>query len=164
MTTPFDQLVTMAETMAEELEKWAEKAKEDHPTPDQIATDYFTLKTKYEQFDKARKRVYAVVDMLNKFLVPTILEENNMDMIRVPHLARSFGLRTMTSASMIDKEEGVKWLRNNGHGDLVQETVNAGTLASFAKNLMIEEGIDLPEDIFKVASYKTTGVTKYTPK
>ena len=64
------------------------------------------------------------------------------------------------SASMLDKEVGMDWLRKNGHGDLIQPTVNAQTLAAFAKNLQEVEGKDLPVEIFKVGSIPYTSITK----
>lgn len=129
-----------------------------------VAKLFFALKMKHEELDTARKRISKTLDYLDKHVIPSSLEHEGTDMIRVPEIKRSFGIRNMTTASMIDREAAFKWLRENGHGDMVQETVNAGTLASFARNLMLEEGIDLPNDIFKVNSYRKTGVTQYKPR
>lgn len=129
-----------------------------------IAKRYWQLRGLYEALDKQRKRLYHVVNSLEKGIFPAQLEKRDLDMVRVPELARSFYSQQKTSASILDKEKGYGWLRENGHGDLIQETVNAGTLASFARNLQIEEGIDLPEDLFKVTQYNTIGSSKYTPK
>lgn len=64
------------------------------------------------------------------------------------------------SASMLDKDMGFKWLRDNGHGDLIQPTVNAQTLSAFAKNMQEVEGKDLPVEIFKTGSVPYTSITK----
>ena len=130
----------------------------------ELARRFWTLKTLHERADKARKQLYHIVNAIDKGIFPAQLEKRDLDMVRVPELGRSFYSQDKTSASILDKEGGYKWLRENGHEDLIQETVNAGTLASFARNLQIEEGIDLPEDLFKVTTYSTTGSSKYTPK
>jgi len=92
----------------------------------------------------------------------------------IPEIMRTEGIKTITldddrirctvnlrwSASMIDKDRGLEWLKENGHGDLIQDTVNAQTLASFARNLEEDEGIDLPDDIFKVGQNPVTSITK----
>jgi hypothetical protein len=150
--------------LAEQMEQWAETAKEEPPKPAELAILFFNMKEGYKAVDGARKRVYHVVDMVEKYLMPKVMEDNDLDMIRVPEIARSFSLRNQLSASMIDKDEAMKWLRKEGHGDLIQETVNSSTLSSFIKSLIIDEGIDPPEEYFKVSQYKTTGINKYTPK
>jgi hypothetical protein len=57
------------------------------------------------------------------------------------------------------KEIGIEWLRSNNAEDLIQETVNSQSLSRFAKDL-IEEGRELPEDIFNVAIIPNTSRTK----
>ncbi len=42
-----------------------------------------------------------------------------------------------------DKPEVMKWLKENGHGDIVKEDVNASTLKAFVVGLR-EEGFPLP--------------------
>lgn len=124
----------------------------------------FAVKTAHEDLDKATKGLYHVKDALDKNILPAKLEAAGVDLIRVPELARSFSVNEKTSASFIDKERGFDWLREIGQGDLIQETVNAGTLSTFIRNLQMEQGIDPPDDIVKVSTYKTISVTKYTPK
>lgn len=132
--------------------------------PAELAEFYFHLKTVYEQADEALKKVYHVQDMLSKFLIPTRLKDNGLDAIRVPSVERSFSIVTKTSASFIDKDAGLKWLRELGEGDMIQETVNAGTLAAFCRNLILEKGMDPPAEIVKVSTYDTTSMVKYRPK
>ena len=62
------------------------------------------------------------------------------------------------------KDKGFKWLRENGLGDLISETVNAGTLASAMRNMILDQGIEPPDDVIKVTTYKATSINKYTPK
>lgn len=153
------------QTNAAELEAWLELVKNDKTVPlEDLVTALFLLKQHYDDLDKAVKRFYHVKDALDKFLVPERLAEAGLDQIRVPEIARSFSILDKMSASMVDKEKGFEWLRANGLGDLISETVNAGTLASAMRNMILDQGIDPPPEIIKVTSYKATSVNKYTPK
>lgn len=130
----------------------------------ELATFYFELKQAYDALDAERKRIYKVVDELSKFRIPERLEREGIDKIQVPEIERSFYVLTKYSASMVDKESAMEWLRDRGDEALIQETVNASTLASYLKDLLIEEGIDPPEELFKFSTYNTTGMSKYKPK
>lgn len=130
----------------------------------QIAEFYFHLDMAHDAADAARKRVYHVNDMFNKHLIPTRLKDSGLDLIRVAAVARSFSVVTKTSATLLDKEKGFEWLRSIGQGDVIQETVNAGTLSALCRNLVLDQGIDPPQDIVKMSSYDTTSMTKYKPK
>ena len=130
----------------------------------EIAAFYFYLKEAHSELEVQRKRVGKNVEFINKGLFPEKLSMMDLDKVQVPELERSFYILTKTSASMIDKERGFDWLRQRGSNSLIQETVNAGTLASFMKDLMVNEGIDPPDDIFKVSTYNTIGMSKYKPK
>ena len=150
---------------AEVVEKAAETMKNDGTISPAICAEfYFHLDTAYDAADAARKRVYHVNDMLDKHLIPLRLKDAGLDLIRVAAVARSFYVVTKTSATMLDKVRGFDWLRANGQGDIIQETVNAGTLSAFCRSLILEQGIEPPSDIIKVSTYDTTSMTKYRPK
>ena len=44
------------------------------------------------------------------------------------------------------------WLRAQGHGALIKETVHPATLKAFAKE-QLAEGVTLPEDLFQVSPF-----------
>jgi hypothetical protein len=148
-----------------ELERWAENAANDKVVgPAEIGIALFQIVETHSAIDAVVKKVYHVKDRIDKSIMPTRLADFDLDMVRVPEIARSFSVLDKMSASLVDKVEGFKWLRANGLGDLVQETVNAGTLAAAMRNLILEQGIDPPPEIVKVSTYKATSVNKYTPK
>lgn len=139
---------------------------ESHPaiTPAELGFALFHLKELYEQADKQIKRVYHIKDAIDKAVLPNRMRDNGIDGFKIPEIARSFSIVEKTSASFIDKESGLNWLRGIGQGDMVQETVNAGTLSAFCRNLVLEQGIDPPPDIVKMNTYSTTSMVKYRPK
>ena len=151
-------------TVMDAVEKAHEATDYDTMEIADIAKRYWRMKNMHDALKKQVTRLYHIVNSLDKGIFPAQLEKRDLDMVRVPELERSFSIRTNTSASMIDRDAGMKWLRENGHGDLIQDTVNAGTLASFARNLQIEHGIDLPDEIFKVTTFNSMGSAKYKPK
>jgi hypothetical protein len=159
------RIVTELATVAENAEAWLEKIKDDKTLkPADLAKVYFYMDGFHDDVKAALNRLYHVIDAMDKFVLPTLLEHHGIDMVRVPEIKRSFSIRQMMTASIVDKEEGMKWLRENGFKDLIQETVNAGTLASTFRSMILDQGIDPPEEIFKVNNYKKISVTKYTPK
>lgn len=174
MTTPDDNLeetwtksriVSEISKVSDNAEAWLERIKDDKTlTPAELAKVFFYMDGFYDEVKAAITRLYHVIDALDKFVLPSLMEHHGVDMVRVPEIKRSFSIRQMMTASIIDKEEGIKWLRENGFADLVQETVNAGTLASTFRSMILDQGIDPPEELFKVNNYKKISTTKYTPK
>lgn len=158
------------ESILNDLNEAITKAEHFHTSEDydaieisEIARRYWVTKELYDRAKECSTRLYGIYNSFDKAIFPGQLEKRDLDMVRLPDLARSFSIRTNVSASMLDRERAMEWLRDNGHGDLIQETVNAGTLASFARNLQIEHGVDLPEYLFKVTTYNSMGSSKYNP-
>ena len=60
---------------------------------------------------------------------------------------------------MLNKEKGMEWLKTSGNEGLVIETVNAMTLASFAKTETLA-GKPLPDHLFKVGTAQHISITK----
>lgn len=151
--------------IVEELKDVFDKASSDPTVEASKLAEMLLLVTEvHQEIDKSVKIVYGVKDRMNKHVMPTRMEEMGVDMLRIPELGRSFSRQQKMSATFVDKERGFDWLREIGQGDLITETVNAGTLTSFCRNLILEEGIDPPEDAVRVTSYYATGINKYTPK
>lgn len=129
---------------------------------------YAHLKKAYSELDDARKKVFHHLDKLNKAVIPAKLEEAGLeDGIKVrisDDVGYTFRVQTQYSAKQKDREALYAWLRDRGDGELITETVNANTLASYLKNVMLEEGVEVPSDMAELTTYEITGMTKYTPK
>lgn len=161
-TMTLEQLAEALNATADVIEKVVEECEE--ATLVEAAKTFWHLKQGYDAVDKARKRIYALQDKMDKFVLPTKFDASDLDLIRIPELARSFYPTTKYSAKTLDKEELMKWLRDLGQDALISETVNSSTLAGFLKERMLEEGIDPPEEIVQLTTYKSIGSSKYTPK
>lgn len=157
------EIVEALRAKADEIEKQAKDAS-DKMTIEEAVKFYFQLKSAYDLLDGERKRVYNTLDALNKAVLPDRLDDAGMDLIRLPELERSFYIVPKMSASIVDKEKGYAWLIKNNLGELITETVNAGTLAAAMKKMIEEKNTQPPEDIIKLSPYRTIGSSKYKPK
>ena len=125
-----------------------------------------TVNEGYDEIDAQRKRLYALVDNLNKNAVPDALDAAGVDLFRVPELGRSFYTINKLSVSIVPdkRDDAYEWLKSNQGGELIQPTVNAGTLSSFIRQRQKDDNLDPPTDLFKLNAYRITGSSKYTPK
>jgi hypothetical protein len=92
---------------------------------------------------------------------PAVLEAAGVTHIPLTEGYR-VGISYLTRASILagQKEEAYKWLIDNGHGDIIIETVNSSTLSALASHLQEEENLTLPESLFNTALMTNTSVTK----
>lgn len=125
---------------------------------------YWPLKERHTELTTLVREVNKTVERYSKQVIPTSMDDAGVDMVRLPFLSRSFYPVTKHSASMVDKDAGMVWLRENGGEDLIQPAVNASSLASFLKELLMESGVEPPPEVMKLNIYRITGSSKYTPK
>jgi len=131
-----------------------------------VAGDHVPL---IEHYDQTRR----VVELIKEARKALDEIEESMSRTHVPEAMKAAGVKTITvigvgrvtisnrfSCSIIDKVGGYGWLRENGHEGLIQETVNSSTLGAFARNLIEEEGKELPSEYFKTGTMAYTSITK----
>lgn len=78
----------------------------------------------------------------------------NTEDFRVTRTAKLFA-----SIPSDNQEAAYQWLRDNGYEALIKETVNASSLSGAAKEMM-ENGNELPEDLFKCHVKDSVSITK----
>jgi hypothetical protein len=127
-----------------------------------VLAEFFSLRNAYEAMEESRKQIGAEIDNLSKGTIPEMMaeEDTKSQTLELAGLRWRFTVNQRASCSMPDKDKGMNWLKDNGHGDLIQPTVNAQTLSSFAKNYLEQTGMDLPTDLFKVSTSPYTSITK----
>lgn len=116
-----------------------------------------------------KERVSALGEHINGLsydIIPTIFTNQNIKTINVVGLG-AVTISVRWSATMLNKEKGMEWLRETGNSGLIVETVNAQTLSSFAKEETLA-GKPLPDNLFKVGtsqlvSIRKSGVTNDEP-
>lgn len=126
------------------------------------AAEYVKIKTLCEHFEVIEKQLSSVVSELKTIIIPELFDKENMTSFNTKDGFR-VTVSVSTRATMTDKVNGPVWLKENGLGALVTETVNASTLSATART-MLEEGKDLPQEYFSTYLQPSTSVTKVKPK
>lgn len=119
---------------------------------------YVKVRNAVETIKQARKALEEIEDNLSKQSIPDLLRSQNIKNIKIEGVG-TVGISNKVNASIIDKPRGFAWLRANNMESLITETVNASTLSAHAKSLL-EEGEELPGDIFKVSTMTYTSIRK----
>lgn len=129
--------------------------------PIPIIRHFDALRRSGELIKTCREALKEMEDHLSAVAIPDAMRAKEIKTITI----EGFGRCTVSykfSASILEGQKLVAfdWLRENGHGDLIQETVNSSTLAAFAKDMIQNEGKELPDAIFKVGTNPYTSITK----
>jgi hypothetical protein len=120
---------------------------------------FVALRDVNEDIKIVRKSLELIEDRLSHSEIPDHFKRLGIKTVTYDDIGRvSIGHKW--SCSIIDKQVGFNWLREEGHGGLIIETVNAQTLAGFAKNMMETEGKQLPKDKFTTNINPYTSITK----
>lgn len=149
------RILASLDEIGKELDDIAKKPAELVP----LVHHFQLVRYAYDKLSETKKAFNAVHDNMSRELVPDALRAANMKFTFILGVGR-VGISHRYSCSMLDADRGIDWLKSNGHGGIVKETVAANTLAAFARNLLEEKGTELPDDIFKVGSVPYTSITK----
>ena len=140
------------------LMAWIEKSKTlDVPA---LLRQYWMMDSKFEALNNERKVMHELLEKISRGTVPEVFEDTGVKTLTLDDIRRRFTVSSRFSCSMIKPDEGKEWLRAEGHGALITETVNSGTLAAFAKSQMQEFGKELPPELFKLSTMNYTSITK----
>jgi len=132
----------------------------DNMTLPELAQEQVDVKIMIEKF-KAEASIWQKrFDHLRLHRVPEMMESMGVDNVKLTDIGRLSTRPEIYASIMPDmKEDAYDWLREEGHGDLIKGTVNAGTLKAFLKE-QIREGVAFPDELFKVTPYTMATITK----
>jgi hypothetical protein len=152
-----DRFVDRMEIIVDEVRKEVESQRDKDLLSVLAFFVYFS--PTWDRLKEMKKKYDEMYDVLSIHVIPDKMRDANVKTVNL-----AIGYRVTVSArfscTMLDKEAGLKWLEDTGNESLIQRTVNSSSLAAFAKNLIMEEGKELPEDIFKTSSTPYTSLTK----
>jgi len=117
------------------------------------------IRTMDENLKYVKKRFYDLYKRYKEEIVPTKFQEEGITSITVDGTRFTVSQSSKTTIVGGEKEAAYKWLRENGLEDLITNTVNASTLSATARSLL-EDGVEMPEDIFKMYIFNNTSMTK----
>ncbi|MBS3969645.1 MAG: hypothetical protein KGZ94_05965 [Clostridia bacterium] len=108
------------------------------------------LKNRKKALEGELKSNNAEMEAVGDELSQAMLDEEMANFVRGGQM---FYLTTkiFASADKERKQELFQWLKQNDYGDMVQETVNANTLAAFVREIL-NENDRLPDDLEQLVS------------
>lgn len=122
-----------------------------------LADQLKIMRDRQKELKDELKDVNGEVERLERELADMMLQEEVPNFNRNGHLFY-ISTRTFASPAAGQRDALYSWLKAHGYGDLVQETVHAGTLSSFIKELL-EEADELPEGLDQLVNvYDKTSV------
>lgn len=152
------QLLAAAKRVQEQVEEDTRQVLMRADTQEMVR-HFVDLRDVSEDVKIVRKSLEIIEDRMSHSEIPDHFKRMNIKTVTYDDIGRvSIGHKW--SCSIIDKQVGFQWIRGNGHSGLIIETVNASTLAAFAKNLSETEGKSLPQDKFTTSINPYTSITK----
>ena len=139
------------------------------PHAAEMPSDLFILADKLRDLRVQKKNLEAKVKEINDQIEHTeqglVGEMVNMELQNFSRAGQMFYLSTKIYASAVAdrKPELISWLKANGYGDMVQEQVNAQTLAAWVREQLGEDQEELPKgvrELVNVYPKQTVGVRK----
>lgn len=104
--------------------------------------------------DEIEKLLTPQYDILRKVKIPEKMDEQGIETFRATGIGTVYLQDDLYTGIPADKKvEAYQWLRDNGHEDLIQETVNSSTLKAFLKEQMRNSGEVPPPDLIKAEPY-----------
>lgn len=116
------------------------------------------FKDAHDRADRVKAEIGKTYDWLRTNVVPERMDNEGLEMLRITGIGR-VSLKSEINLSVLDKDAEYRWLEETGHGDMIQETVNAGSLKALLVR-MLREGKEIPGDIFKVTPVTKANITK----
>lgn len=103
--------------------------------------------------------ISELLELHKKVVVPEAFESEDVKTINVAGHRITVSERVLASIVKEDRTGAFSWLKQNGLGDLIFETVNAQTLSSAVKD-RLEQGLTVDDAVIKVHYQPTTSITK----
>lgn len=122
-----------------------------------LASTLAELKERKKQLDAELKDLNQKIAETEEELSARMIEE---EIQNFNHAGKTFYIQTKLYASPVAerKHELFAWLKANGFGDMVTESVNHNTLCAFIRE-QLEENNELPEDLAELVHvYEKTSV------
>ena len=138
--------------------KAAVRQKSSSPEPDdkltRLAKQLFAAKARKAELEERVKIVNAEILQLERYDLAKLMIDGEVEKHSIAGLGTVY-LSDEFFASVLkdDRPQLYQWMRDNGHGDIIQDWVFPQTLTAFAKE-MAEKNEELPEFI-KVAYIPT---------
>jgi hypothetical protein len=146
------------ETARASLFAEAESAISVNEAPD-LVRFYADMREELESMASTISELNKLDKDLSYTRVPACFDAHGIQNIRIPGYGL-VGLNRRWSCSILDKPKGYKYLRDNGQGGMIIETVNALSLGAWAREEVEDKGIEPPDDVFKTSVARYVSLTR----
>jgi len=117
-------------------------------------------KQKIDDIKGALTLLTSFYELLRKYHVPNAMEEQGIKNISIDGVGQVVNSKSYYVSIESDRQEDAyNWLRDNGHGLLIKETVNNNSLRALLTDY-INNGGAINENIFRVHEYHLTKIVK----
>lgn len=125
-----------------------------------LATQFKALRDLTTEMEAQVENIKAARDHIAQVLLPEKMDAEGMGTVNVKGIGR-IAITQQIRASVKKDDQPLlrQWLRNNGYGELVTETINSSTLKAWVKE-RIEEAEEYPADIISVHTFEQATLTK----
>jgi hypothetical protein len=124
----------------------------------EIIIHFAKLRDEFRILTGKMAKIQAHLDQLSQESIPTMFMNQRIKNATVEGVGR-VTINHRWTASLLEKDQGLAWLRANGMEGLIIETCNAQTLGAHAKD-MAEKQQPLPSDVFKINATPFVSITK----
>lgn len=104
-----------------------------------------------DHIDESRKMLSKTYDWLRHSLMIDKMDEAGLEAFSVPGVGRVYIQSSLNASIKAGAKGGAYlWLQDHGHGNLIQETVNASSLKALARTKLADND-PLPAELFNVS-------------
>ena len=105
------------------------------------AKELYDLRAEKDQLEDRLKELNHRKNELERDLIPSMMDDLEQDKVTITGIGTIY-LRPDLFANYVkdDEEEVFKWLRENGHGDIIKPTIHYSTLRAWAKEQLENNG------------------------
>lgn len=125
-----------------------------------LAAELQALKNELDELGDMKSEVQKRYDFLSIEVVPDRMDDEGIESIRVAGVGR---LQTQSdircNVPAANREAVQDWLKNNGHGSMVTESINSSSLKAFVKEMMREDQ-PYPKELLQIHPYSRATVVK----
>jgi hypothetical protein len=157
MKTKMDVLQAL-DMQIDMLEKKLQSLLDEGAGAQELARHYVAVRDVYDRLGTINNRLSDFKNRLAYEVIPTAFEKDGISTMTLKEGFR-VTVQGLVRASTRNMERGIKWLDENGLGEIAKRTINAQTLAALAKDLM-GQGRELPDEVFNVHFGSNTSITK----
>jgi len=126
---------------------------------DTCASTFARLRGYQEQIKTIAGLLAKESDRLSYDVLPTVFEQTRTES-PYNHVTGRLTLSHRVNVKVLDKDKSYAWLRKNGLGDLIIETIPWQTIGAVAADRIAEGKPDFPADLFET---KSRIYTSFTP-